>query len=194
MGKRESTFLNMTTTLIVITMIAGVSLGLVNDVTEGPIAKAKLERKINALKSVLPDFNNNPVDDMVLFKSTGGPDSLEIYPARMEQDIVGYSIVGSSLKGFNGLVKVMVGFDTQGTIRNIVVLEQNETPGLGTKVKEDRFLSQFREKNPSEFKLIVKKDRGDVDALTGATITSRAFNEAVQLAYDAFVEYTKQQN
>lgn len=194
MGKRESTFLNMTTTLIVITMIAGVSLGLVNDVTEGPIAKAKLERKINALKSVLPDFNNNPVDDMVLFKSKGGPDSLEIYPARMEQDIVGYSIVGSSLKGFNGLVKVMVGFDTQGTIRNIVVLEQNETPGLGTKVKEDRFLSQFREKNPSEFKLIVKKDRGDVDALTGATITSRAFNEAVQLAYEAFVEYTKQQN
>ena len=82
----------------------------------------------------------------------------------------------------------MVGFKPNGTVQNIVVLEQKETPGLGTKMKDEKFLSQFREKNPSDFNLNVTKDGGEVDALTGATITSRAFGEAVQMAYDEFMK------
>jgi electron transport complex protein RnfG len=68
------------------------------------------------------------------------------------------------------------------------VLEQKETPGLGTKMKGDKFLRQFRGKDPSSFNLKPKKDGGDVDALTGATITTRAFGEATQLAYDEFMK------
>lgn len=191
MPKRESTFYSMTSTLIIITVIAGVSLGLVNDVTKGPKEQARLERKIAALEKVLPEFNNNPVQDLVSLKLDGIEDSLEIYPAKQGEDLIGIAIVGASEKGFNGLVKVMTGFDLEGTIQNTVVLEQDETPGLGTKVKEEKFIQQFRGKNPASFSLVVKKDRGDVDALTGATITSRAFNEAVQNAYNAFLEYKK---
>lgn len=190
MRKRESTFYSMTVTLIIITVVAGISLGLVNDITKGPKEQARLERKINALKNVLPEFSNNPVEELVLLKIETVEDSLELYPGKLNQSLNGMAVVGASKKGFNGLVKVMVGFDMEGNIQNIEVLEQNETPGLGTKVKDDKFIRQFRQQNPATFSLLVKKDQGDVDALTGATITTRAFNEAVQNAYTAFKDFT----
>lgn len=186
MSKKASTFLSMTLTLFVTTLVAGVSLGFINDITKGPKAQAKLDRKINALRSVLPDFNNNPVESVQLLKSDQAKDSVEIYTALKDQKEVGTAIVGSSEKGFSGLVKIMVGFNIDGSINNIAVLEQKETPGLGTKMKDDKFIRQFRGKHPAEFNLKVKKDQGDVDALTGATITTRAFTEATQMAYEIF--------
>ena len=82
----------------------------------------------------------------------------------------------------------MIGFKPSGEIENIAVLEQKETPGLGTKMTETKFLQQFNGVNISTFQLKVKKDGGDVDALTGATISSRAFCDATQMAYDAFIK------
>ena len=186
MTKKASTFLNMTLTLFVITLIAGVSLGFINDITKGPKAQAKLDRKINALKNVLPEFNNNPVENVKLIKTDSAKDSVEIYTAFLNENQSGIAIVGSSDKGFSGLVKIMVGFNTDGSIFNIAVLEQKETPGLGTKMKGEKFLKQFRGKHPKTYNLKVKKDQGDVDALTGATITTRAFSEATQMAYEVF--------
>ena len=188
MSKKESTFLNMTITLFVITMVAGVSLGFINDLTKGPKAKAKLERKINALKEVLPEFNNNPVEDIILVKHESAKDSVEIYPGKQDNNLTGTAVVGSTQNGYSGLVKIMVGFEPNGNIKNIVVLEQKETPGLGTKMKDDKFIRQFRGKNPSEFNVMPTKDGGEIDALTGATITTRAFGEATQMAYDVFKE------
>ena len=188
MGKKESTFINMIVALFVITIVAGVSLGFINDITKGPKAQAKLERKISALKNVLPEFNNNPVEDVKRIKWDLARDSVEIYTAYMDNEQTGTAVVGSSKKGYGGLVRVMVGFNPDGSIKNITVLEQKETPGLGTKVKDERFISQFRGKHPATFNLKVKKDQGDVDALTGATITTRAFTEATQMAYDVYVE------
>ena len=188
MSKKKDTFLNMVVSLFVITIIAGFSLGFVNDLTVGPKAKAKLEKKVNALKLVLPTFDNNPVDDILLVQSELAKDSIEMYPAFSENKFVGAAVIGSTEKGFSGLIKIMVGFNEGGNIKNIEVLEQKETPGLGTKMKDEKFLAQFREKNPSNFNLKVTKDGGEVDALTGATITSRAFGEAVQMAYDEFVD------
>ncbi len=186
MSKKESNFTNMVVSLLIITLVAGLSLGFINDLTIGPIAKAKLERKVNAIKQVLPEFNNNPVEDIILIKSEKIKDSIELYPAYFEEKIVGKAVIGSSDKGYSGLIKIMVGFNLDGTIKNIVVIEQKETPGLGTKMKGDKFLRQFRGKDPKSFILQVIKDGGDIDALTGATITSRAFGEATQLAYDVF--------
>ena len=74
------------------------------------------------------------------------------------------------------------------SIINIVVLEQKETPGLGTKMKDDKFIQQYRDKHPSSFDMTVTKDGGEIDALTGATITTRAFSEAVQMAFDEFTK------
>jgi electron transport complex protein RnfG len=188
MSQKKSSFFNMTLTLFVITLVAGTSLGFVNDLTIGPKAKAKLERKVSALKEVLAAFDNNPVEDVVKIKSDRAKDSIEIYPGKAGENITGIAVVGSSENGYSGLVKIMVGFNPDKTIKNIVVLEQKETPGLGTKMKDDKFIRQFRGKDPSSFKLQVAKDGGDVDALTGATITTRAFCEAAQLAYDVLLE------
>ena len=188
MSKKESTFLNMTITLFAITIVAGVSLGFINDITKGPKAQAKLERKINALKDVLPAFNNNPVEDVKLVKHELAKDSVEIYPGIQDETHTGTAVIGSTQNGYSGLVKIMVGFEPNGNIKNIVVLEQKETPGLGTKMKDDKFLRQFRGKNPAEFDIRPTKDGGEVDALTGATIKTRAFGEATQMANDVFKE------
>lgn len=186
MSKKESTFLTMTLSLLIITLIAGISLGFINDITKGPKAKAKLERKVNALKQVLPGFNNDLVNEVKLIKLENVKDSTEIYQATFDGEKSGTAIIGSTEKGFSGLIKIMVGFKPDGSINNISVLEQKETPGLGTKIKDEKFLKQFRGKNPSSFDLKTKKDGGQVDALTGATITTRAFGEATQQAYDVF--------
>lgn len=188
MSKKKDTFINMVVSLFVITIVAGFSLGFVNELTVGPIEKGKIERKVIALKMVLPEFDNNPVEQVLLIKSDFAKDSVEVYPAFKEGAFVGAAVIGSTEKGFSGLIKIMVGFTPDGIIQNIQVLEQKETPGLGTKMKDEKFLAQFREKNPSAFNLKVTKDGGEVDALTGATITTRAFGEAVQMAYDEFVK------
>ncbi|GAA4945013.1 RnfABCDGE type electron transport complex subunit G [Algibacter agarivorans] len=188
MSKKESTFISMVLSLLLITLISGFALGFVNDLTIEPIAKAKLAKKINALKLVLPEFDNNPVAELKMVKSELTKDSIEIYPAYKDGKFIGAAVVGSSEKGFSGLIKIMVGFTTDGTIKNIAVLDQKETPGLGTKMKDESFLKQFRDKNPSNFNLKVKKDGGEVDALTGATISTRAFSESAKMAYDVFME------
>ena len=188
MSKKESTFKNMILSLLATTLLAGLLLGYVNELTKGPKAKAKLERKIKALKTVLPTFDNNPVAEIVKVKLQQEADSVEVYPAYKSNKFVGAAVVGFSKKGFSGLVKIMVGFHPDGTINNVAVLEQKETPGLGTKIKDERFLQQYRNINVATFNIKVKKDGGEIDALTGATITTRAFSEAVQMAFDVFVK------
>ena len=188
MKKKKDTFINMLVSLFVITIISGFSLGYINELTVEPIEKGKIERKVNALKLVLPTFDNNPVEDVQKIKSDFAKDSVEVFPAFENNEFVGAAVIGSTEKGFSGLIKLMVGFNPSGDIQNIVILEQKETPGLGTKIKGEKFLQQFRNMNPSKFNLKVKKDGGEVDALTGATITSRAFGEAVQMSFDEFMK------
>lgn len=189
--KKESTLLNMVVVLFVITLASGLSLGYVNDLTLGPKAAAKLAKKVDALKGVLPPFDNNPVAETLRFPSEMAKDSIEVYPAYASGSFVGAAVTGSSEKGYNGLVRLMVGFEPDGKIRNIAVLEQKETPGLGTKMKGDKFLRQFRGKDPANFELKPRKDGGEVDALAGATITTRAFSEATREAYGAFMQQRK---
>jgi len=96
-------------------------------------------------------------------------------------------------KGFSGLIKLMIGFAPDGTIIDISVLQHQETPGLGDKIENAKssFSAQFQGKNPENFKLVVKKDRGDVDAITASTISSRAYCDAVQRAYNAYMSSLK---
>jgi electron transport complex protein RnfG len=81
-----------------------------------------------------------------------------------------------------------------GTIKGVEVLTHKETPGLGDKMEKSKsnFSVQFEGKNPKTFKMMVKKDGGDVDAITASTITSRAFTDAVNRAYNAYIKGGKQ--
>lgn len=178
----------MLVVLFVITLASGLSLGYVNDLTIAPKAATKLAKKVEALKGVLPPFDNNPVAESMRFPSQMAKDSIEVYPAYQNGAFIGAAVTGASEKGYNGLVKLMVGFEPDGKIKNIAVLEQKETPGLGTKMKGEKFLRQFRGINPASFDLKARKDGGEVDALAGATISTRAFAEAAREAYEAFMQ------
>lgn len=183
MAKTESTFKNMVLSLTLISLIASACLGFVYEFTKKPIEISNLNKKLNAIRQVVPDFTNNPNDEMFRLP-TGDGDSLEVYPAKKDSVIVGYAINTFTSKGFSGNISMMAGFKPDGTIINITVLEQKETPGLGTKMTEPEFNDQFKGRNPSGFELKVKKDGGPVDAITAATISSRAFCDAVQKAYN----------
>jgi electron transport complex protein RnfG len=152
--------------------------------TKAPIEMSILNKKLSAIKQVVPEFNNDPNAEVYKL-STGDGDSLDVYPAKMDSILVGYAVNTNTKKGFSGNINLMAGFKPDGTIININVLDQKETPGLGTKMTEPGFKDQFNEKNPSQYALKVKKDGGPVDAITAATISSRAFCDAMQRAYNA---------
>jgi electron transport complex protein RnfG len=183
MAKTESTFKNMVLSLTLISLGAAACLGFVYVMTKEPIELSLLNKKLIAIKQVVPEFTNNPNEEMYRLP-TGEGDSLEIYPAKKDGEIIGYAVNTFTKTGFAGNISLMAGFKPDGTIINISVLEQKETPGLGTKMTEPGFKDQFNNKNPSEFKLKVKKDGGPVDAITSATISSRAFCNAIQRAYN----------
>jgi len=182
MAKLESSLKNMVLSLTLISLVASAALGFANDLTKKPIEQQKNAKNVNAIKQVVPEFNNNPAAEMFMLMTEEG-DSLEIYPAKNGEQIVGYAVKSFTNKGFSGFVSMMVGFKPDGTIVNINVLEQKETPGLGAKMTEPEFKDQFMDKNPVSFKLKVKKDDGEVQAITAATISSRAFCDGVERAY-----------
>jgi electron transport complex protein RnfG len=188
MAKKESTFLSMVLTLFIVTFVASAALGYLYELTKGPIAASKLAKQNNAIMQVVPEFDNVPGND--IYKVAIDGDSLEFFPATMNGELVGTAVSTFTNKGFSGNIKIMVGFLPDGTIHNISVLEHKETPGLGDKMtkKKSEWSIQFNGKNPDDFKLKVTKDKGDVDAITASTISSRAFCDAVDRAYRAYME------
>lgn len=188
--QKESTLVAMVLTLLVITVISALSLGYINEITLAPKEQARQAKKKAAISMVVPEYDNNPLSDMYKLPIAGTGDSLEVYPAKKGSELVGYAVATSSAKGFSGTVKLMVGMYPDGKIYDISVLEQKETPGLGTKMTEPKFKDQFKEQDPAQFSLSVQKDGGDVVAITASTISSRAFCEAAKKAYDII----KQQN
>jgi electron transport complex protein RnfG len=188
MAKKESTLFNMVSSLVVVTLVASTALGYVYELTKGPIAEARLAKKVRAIDEVVSGYDNNPVDEMYKIAIEGAEDSLEVYPARMKGKLVASAIRSYSPKGYGGNVWLMVGLLPNGEINNIAVLEHKETPGLGTKMNDEEYKKQYIGQNPGSFMLDVVKDGGQVDALTGATITSRAFSEATQLAFDVYMK------
>lgn len=182
----KSSLKNMILVLVAITAVAAAGVGGVYSLTKEPIAKAKIAKTNAAIGEVMPEFNNNPSQDTTAVNINGT--KMYVYTAKMNDAVVGYGVECFSNNGFGGLVKLLVGITPEGEITKISVLEHKETPGLGDKIdpaKSD-FRVQFEGKNPENFKISVKKDGGDVDAITASTITSRAYCEAVNQAFNTF--------
>jgi len=182
MAKRESTFKNMTIALFVITAVAGLAMAAVYNVTKEPIAISQQAKINEAIKQVIPEFD--VISDTILMPSDG-KDSITIHRLLKGGQPSGFAIETYTDKAFSGRFSLMVGFQTDGSISNIEVLEHKETPGLGNKIAIPTFKNQFKGLKISDLeggKLKVKKDGGTVDAITAATISSRAFCDAVNRA------------
>ncbi len=183
---KESTFSNMVITLFVVCLVASAGVGGIYALTKDLIDAAKIAKVNSAISGVVPDFDNDPSAEK--FEVTTDGKTSMVYPAKKDGEIVGYAIEAATSKGFGGAIVLMVGFEPDGTIYNTAVISHTETPGLGDKidVKKSNFSVQFNGKNPETFHLSVKKDGGDVDAITASTISSRAFCDAVETAYKTF--------
>ena len=188
---KESTLKNMLLTLSAITLVASSLLGVVYSLTKGPIEEAMTLKTNNAIAGVAPEFDNDPSADQLVVELAGK--SYKVYPAKMGGAIVGYAIE-SFASGFGGRISLMVGFNVDGSINGTAVLSHAETPGLGDKIDASKsdFSVQFKGKNPDDFQLLGKKDGGDVDAITASTITSRAFCDAVNTAWEVFKKCNSQ--
>jgi len=187
MAKMESTIGNMFLSLVTITFFASSALGAVYSLTKEPIASALLAKKNAAISEVIPEFNNTPSAEVYKLPVDG--DTLYFYPGKMNDELVGTAVETFTKNGFSGTIKIMVGLLPDGTINDVAVLKHSETPGLGDKMdkKKSEWSSQFKGKNPDVYNLSVKKDGGDVDAITASTISSRAFCDAVSRAYKAYI-------
>lgn len=183
MAKLESNFRNMLLVLSGITLFAALALSSVYAFTKEPIALSKIAKQQNAIKNVLPPFDHIDTDPIV---KNVGQESTKVYRAyTKENSFIGSAVETITTRGYNGRVGIIVGFDKEGKIIDYYVLEQNETPGLGAKMgqwfKTDKGRQNILGKNPGVSFMTVS----EVDAITAATISSKAFLGAIQSAYDA---------
>ena len=185
-NKKPSTLINMVVALLVIAAVSGGVLGLVYGMTKDTIAMVDQKKNEAAIQAVLPLEGEITYKADTLKYTYEGADLT--FPCNLAYDANG-TFQGAAVKtsegGFGGKIDMMVGFAADGTIKGTSVLSHAETPGLGANMT-GKFKDQFVDKNPASYKLTVTKDGGDVDAITAATITSRAFSKAVDKAYQAF--------
>lgn len=180
--KAQSTLVNMLLSLTAIALVAAAALAAINAVTQEPIAQAQEAKVQAAIKAVLPDF------DKLDTKDVDGKNINVAYDAQGE--FVGAAIEAGNDNGFGGHLQVMVGFDKDGNVYGYSILESHETPGLGAKAGEwfqKDGKGSVIGSNPAT-PLTVKKDGGNIDAISGSTITSRAFLTAVNDAYAVFTK------
>lgn len=160
-----------------LTVIAGVCAGVlayVNALTKDPIAAMQVKKAQEAARAVMPQGVEN------IEKASKG--DIEFYVGKSAAgEVLGYAVTGSDPGGYGGDVKLMVGFQAdKKTVVCYKTLEASETPGLGMKLNTPEFSSQFTGKAAAT--LNVRKDGGEIDAITSATITSRAVCGAIRAA------------
>jgi electron transport complex protein RnfG len=179
----KSSFKNMTICLLAICLVCSGLLAGVYALTAEPIAAAAAAKNEAAIKEVLPE-SAVTIEEVRTVDMDG-----QKYEYNLAYDEQG-NTVGCAINvapvGFGGPIAIKVGFDANGVIWNTKVLSQAETPGLGAKCTEASFSEQFKGFDPAQKKLAVKKDGGDVDAITASTITSRAYADGLATASKVF--------
>jgi electron transport complex protein RnfG len=168
-------FVKMISVLFIACGFAAGSLAVVNAVTKEPIANHEKQQREAALREVFPDADEfrNVVPDRV-------------WEALRKGEKVG-NVFLTPVQGYSGAITLVFGTGSDGTVTGLRVLSHTETPGLGAKIATAQFRDQFRNKRPEQ--LILKKDnpaRGQIDAITGATITSRAVTKAMRSTLESF--------
>ena len=179
--------------LIVLTFIAGAAgLGLaaMHDVTREPIIENERNFTLRSIRKVLPDaekpdpcvkhnavFDNEPMNDAICV------DGHKIYRARKNNELVGLAVESVGDKAYDGTILTLVGIRmSDGVLTGVEVLRHRETPGLGALFTRCEYQQQIVGNGPDDIKWSVKKDGGDIDQLSGATISSRCMLNAIAKA------------
>jgi len=166
--------------LLLITSVAGLVLGVTNSLTEGIILERAMAGDIASMQVLLPNADSfEPVEHEEISSSTI---IREVYAGFSNGDLVGYNIKVSP-NGYGGAVEIMVGIAVTHELTGIEILEQTETPGLGTKITEEAYKSQF---------IGLSTDgSATVDTIAGATVSSEAVNTGVRAATTLYEDFLK---
>ncbi|MBN1592216.1 MAG: RnfABCDGE type electron transport complex subunit G [Candidatus Coatesbacteria bacterium] len=179
----------MVAVLTIVCCVAAIALSQVYSVTKEPIANAEKNEQLKAIKAVLPPYDNDPLKEVEKHKYEGS--TFEFYAGKKAGELVGRAVKVKSDSGYSGTIEAMLGIAPDGKITGLYILKHSETPGLGAKIVEKAFTDQFTGKQLGKCNLCVKKDGGDIDQITGATISPRAVCFAVRqglLAHKALYE------
>ncbi len=206
MAKSKSSFLKNCVALLVITLVAGLALSAVNEITKEPIAKAEETARLEAYETVFPDaeFETPQNLDALLEGGQAAIDSVGLtgctvsdilYANDANGERIGYVVAAVSPNGYGGDISVAVGIDEKtSTITGFSVLSNSETAGLGARCTEDEFVSQFAGKDATSIEYV--KGGGaagnQIDAISGATVTTNAVTEAVNSALAVYGNVLKE--
>lgn len=171
--------------LFLITAISALCLSLVYNGTQAKIEESKSREVEDALKNVAPFITGG--FDLVEFDYNG--EKIPIYAPPADSGISGAGLKIRTPEGFSGDIVFLMGVDGDGKITGFQIIESKETPGLGTKAADRAFWGQFVGRSLDGFKFKVKKDGGDVDAITASTITSRAVTHAMEKGLQIYKAY-----
>ena len=185
--------LRLAIALTLITSCAGLILALVERETREPIAEQRRLETLRALQAVLPEIDNQPdsdtVDLLIGTDKRGRDVQRTFYRGRKAEDLVGIAFKVTAPDGYSGNIDIMVGIRPDGTVVGIEILTHAETPGLGDKIAHEPFKRQFRDKTLGNIDWRVKKDGGEFDQITGATISPRAVVKSVHTGLTFFNEH-----
>lgn len=174
--------------LTAITLVAGLALGYVYDLTKEPIAIMEENTKLAAYRSVFPEAESFGDMEPETFSSTAAAvagNGCDVDSAVNALDasgnVMGYVINVTTHEGYGGDITVSMGIDNAGTVKGVEMLKIGETAGLGMKAKDSKFRDQFANKTVSQFAYTKTGATADfeVDAISGATITTKAVVNAV---------------
>ena len=187
-----------TLALTVITLVSGLLLGLVNDITAGPIASQQAKEKEEAYKAVFADaasfetVTSGEDTDLESYLDENGFKAQNIDEVMLAKDDqgneLGYAFTVTTSEGYGGDIQFAMGVQDDGTLNGISILSISETAGLGMRATTDDFKNQFKDKNVEKFTYTKTGATSDdkIDALSGATITTNAMTNGVNAGLASF--------
>ncbi len=189
MAKQTDNIIKNAMILFMITVIAGTLLGLTYEVTKEPIRIQQEKLKNNALKAVVIGASDFVLVDLEEEAKEQGIENL--YEATKDGAVIGYAFEMTATEGYGGDIALMVGIGIDDQILGIDVIKHNETPGLGAKITEQPFKSEF-EGQPTAPLAVVKGvatgNPGEIASISGATITSASVTNAVNVATQYYTD------
>ncbi len=183
--------------LFLITAFAGVLLAFVNEITKEPIARQKAEAVNRACMAVFPEaseFEETAVNTSIAEWSEKYPkDSIEtLYLAKSNGETLGYVLNVSNKEGYGGTIRFSMGISKEGVLKGVSILETHETPGLGMNA-EEVLIPQFKDRTAESFRTVKggAAAEDEIDAISSATITSKAFTGGVNSGLEFFRMYLR---
>ena len=164
---------------------ASLALSSVYDLTKEPIAYQKKLEMIRSLEAVLPGMTVDPDSGFLdMQREDGAP--VRVFRSISDGEVQGAAFEVVAPDGFSGNIYIMMGVKPNGELGGIVILSHAETPGLGSPIEKESWKGQFKGRSLENTDLRVKKDGGDIDQMTGATISPRAVTGAVKKGLEWF--------